>query len=154
MWRVIWHWGWRQLHLLRFFQQLMLRKYTKMADDCLHASRNPAILVPPHTNMWMSFCSRTVRELFNSSLLFGDIEKCFRIFLSELYNNTASRSLMVAEVVVHLTVPLAAWKEHHATGDWMPYLSAASWHAFKFVVQLSLHINVGTFMELWSNGWS
>ena len=36
---------------------------------------------------------------------------------------------MVAEVVLRFTVPLAAWEEHDATGDWMPYLSAASRHA-------------------------
>ena len=52
---------------------------------------------------------------------------------------------MVDEVVVRLTVLFAAWEEHDATGDWMPYLSAASRHAFKFVAQLPPHIDVGTF---------
>ena len=61
------------------------------------------------------------------------------------YINIASGSLMVAEVEVPLTVPLAAWKKLDATGDWMSYLSAASQHDFKFVMQLSPHIDVGTF---------
>ena len=52
---------------------------------------------------------------------------------------------MVAQVVVRLTVPLAAWKEHDAAGHWMSYLSAASQHDFKFEVQLSPHTVVGTF---------
>ena len=91
--------------------------------------------------------SRTLRALFNSPVISGDIEKWFRIFLSELYNNTASGSIMVAEVVVRLTVPLAAWEGHDATEDWIPYLSAASRHAFKFVEQLYSHINVGTFYK-------
>ena len=54
---------------------------------------------------------------------------------------------MVAEFVVRLTVPLAVWEEHDATGDWMPYLSAASRHAFKSVAQSSPHTDVGTFDE-------
>ena len=73
------------------------------------------------------------------------MEKCFRIFLSELYNSTASGSLLVAEDVVRLTVPLAAWKEHGVKGDWVPYLSGATQHAFKFVAQLSPHTDVGKF---------
>ena len=51
---------------------------------------------------------------------------------------------MVNEVV-NLTVPLAAWEEHDATADWMSYLLTASGHGFKFVAQLSPHIDVGTF---------
>ena len=80
--------------------------------------------------------------LFNSSVFSGDMEKCFRIFLSELSNNTASGSLMVAEIVVRLTAP---WEVHDATEDWVPYLSTASRHAFKSVAQLSQHTDVGTF---------
>ena len=52
---------------------------------------------------------------------------------------------MVAEFVVRLTVPLAAWKEHDAAGHQMSYLSAASRHDFKFEVQLSPYTEVGTF---------
>ena len=89
--------------------------------------------------------------MFNSSVLFGDMEKCFRIFLSELYNNTASGSPMVAEVVVRLTDPLAAWEEYD-TGC----------HIFQLLVDmlLSLHCNYlhilmfVHLMELRSNGLS
>ena len=84
-----------QLFLIGFFGLNVLRKGTRIADDCLHALGNTVILVP--------LC------------------QC------------------------HTNIVNAAWKEHNPTGDWMPYVLAASQHGFQFIVQLSPHIDVGTF---------
>ena len=45
----------------------------------------------------------------------------------------------------HTNTVNVAWKEHNPTGDCMSYVLAASQHGFQFIVQLSLHNDVGTF---------